>query len=379
MAAPAWRRRPPGRDAHAGVPSDVARRYTSVMKLAVPPRHRRLLALCACSAALHLALLEWFAGQDAGAPAPLPAGAEELVLRLAPAPPARASTAGVDPAAAAPRPAAAATPPAPSTHAAATPLAGPAAPAAAARSAAPAATPGALAAPEAELPAPPEPPLPGRYRVRLPAPVLLSYTRTLERAGAAAVEQEPARLDWRTDGQHYSLRLDGVGGRLESEGQRGDAGLLPRRAYAAGADWDGAALEFDHPGGRVRFAGGADGPALPGIQDRASMLLQLAGMGLAAPEQLEGIVTLVLAEPGQATLVRWQAIGEEEVATGIGRLATRHLAEVAAPGRPRLEVWLAPARDWLPVKLRLVGADGSVATQTLAAAEPAPLDTGGAP
>jgi len=342
---------------HAAIPPGGVKRYTSAMKLAVPFRHRRLLALCACSAAIHLVLLAWFAGERAGAPAPPPAGAEELVLRLAPERPARVAAAEA-PQEPASRPA-----PAPQ-RAAASASRVPTASAPRAADAALAA-PG-VAAPAAELPEAPSPALPGRYRVRLPASAQLSYTRTLERPGTAPVDAGPARLDWQTDGQHYSLHLDGVSGTVASEGERGDTGLLPLRARQDGGNGE-EGVEFDHQGGRVRFTKGAEAPAALGIQDRASMLLQLAGIGLAVPDQVDGTIALVVAAGGRATVVRWQLVGSEELATALGRLDTRHLAEVAAPGRPRLEVWLAPSQDWLPVRLRQVYPDGSVATQTLVA------------
>jgi hypothetical protein len=134
---------------------------------------------------------------------------------------------------------------------------------------------------------------------------------------------------------------------MASEGERGDTGLLPGAASTAG-----------------------DAAAPLGTQDRASMLLQLAGIGLASPDQLAGTIVLVVAEGEEIVLVRWQVIGPERIETGIGALETRHLAEVAAPGQPRLEVWLAPERDWLPVQLRLIQPDGSSATQTLGTLTP---------
>ena len=322
------------------------------MKLAVLSRHRRLLALCACSAAIHLALLAWFAGPGTGAPASAPEMAEELVLRLAPAAPRAAPATAPAATEVASKPVAvAANIPAVSAVPAPAGLA--------ARSEAGAERSAADEAAEALQVS-----LPGRYRVRLPASAQLAYTRSVERPGAAPLAAGAARLDWRSDGRHYSLRLDGVTGRIASEGDQGDLGLLPESSTDEGS---GLVTQFDHLRGRVRYgAGAAPAPGVAGILDRASMLIQLAGMGLAAPDQVSGSFTMVVAGSTEATLVRWQVIGDEQVETGIGTLATRHLAEVAAPGRPRLEVWLAPERDWLPVRLRLVEPDGASATQTLA-------------
>ncbi|WP_296952642.1 DUF3108 domain-containing protein [uncultured Massilia sp.] len=364
------------------------------MKIAVPSRHRRLLALCAGSAALHLALLELIARQGAGTLAAV-APAERLVLRLAP--PAGPASAPAPTPAAAPMPApgpasaraAARAPsrarPAPSAlpPSTASPAA-PTAPTAPAPDPAPG-SPGGPAQPAAAAPPTslPTPAPPGRYRVRLPASAALAYRQTVQRPGAAPVDAGAAHLDWQTDGQHYLLRTDGVLGRLASEGARGDTGLLPERATEGGAESgaegdakggaDGGAAgalrtTFGHDAGRVRFdAGGADAQAMPGIQDRASLLVQLAGMGLASADQLQGTIVLPVADARTATLVVFQVVGVETLDTGLGPLPAWRLAQVAPPGQPRLDVWLAPDQDWLPVRLRLTREDGTVATQTVSA------------
>ena len=209
--------------------------------------------------------------------------------------------------------------------------------------------------------------MPGRYRVRLPDSVQLTYRQIVERADAAPATALPARIDWRTDGAAYRLDVDGVLGRLHSEGGGGDAGIVPHRATEERGD--GALVtEFDPDGARVRFgAAGAEAPFSTGMQDRASLLLQLAGIGLGEPDQIQDRIDVAVAGGTEAAIVRFAVMGNETVATGIGPVAAWRLAEVAAPGQPRMEVWLAPAHDWLPVQVRISRSDGSVATQTLSA------------
>jgi hypothetical protein len=71
-----------------------------------------------------------------------------------------------------------------------------------------------------------------------------------------------------------------------------------------------------------------------------------------------------------AEIARYLVMGPEQVATGLGELAAWRLAQVAPPGRERLELWLAPDKDWLPVQLRLTRPDGSVLTQTVTRIDP---------
>ncbi len=52
-------------------------------------------------------------------------------------------------------------------------------------------------------------------------------------------------------------------------------------------------------------------------------------------------------------------IGEEDLDLPLGSVRTLHL--VRAPQRefePRLDLWLAPGRAYVPVRLRLTGPDG---------------------
>jgi hypothetical protein len=344
------------------------------MKIAVLSRHRRLLVLCACSAAAHLALLELLATHGAGpfAPAPAPADAG-LSVRLAPAGTAGPATAAVS---ATPPPAAAPVPPRP-RRAPARRAAGPRTHAALAAPPAPAAAPAASAAPAAE-PGPPLMQMPGRYRVRLPAPALLTYDVVRQPADGVPAPQGQARLSWRTDGDRYVLDLDGALGRLHSEGASGDAGIAPRRAIE---DTQAGALvtEFDADGHRVLFrATGTESPDNVGIQDRASALMQLAGIGLAEPDQVRDTIDIVVAGARDVRIARFRVLGQEDVVTGAGTCAAWHLAELAAPGVARLDVWLAPERGWLPVRVRVDDAGASV-TQTLSAIGPAPALPAGPP
>lgn len=366
----------PGRAAHGArlrLPAAAPWRYTSAMKIVVPFRRRRLRVLCAASAAIHLALLELVARHGSGAPAAMPAPGQDIVLRLVSPPKSAAVTA---PAGAAPAPArrpvaaaahmesaASAARPVPALPASSdpAPAATPALPALDAAAGQPGALP--------ELPSSPLTQMPGRYRVRLPGSVSLRYVQVLQRPGAPAQPLAPARIDWHTDGQRYRLEVDGVMGRLHSEGEGGDAGIVPRRLVEDGGAGE-RVTDFDHDGGRVLFrAGGAEAPASIGIQDPASLLVQLAGIGLGRPDQIADRISIVVADGAQATIVRFQVLEMENVDTALGAIEARRLAQVAAPGQPRLEIWLSPSRDWLPVQIRLSRADGASATQTLSAIE----------
>ncbi|WP_179119087.1 DUF3108 domain-containing protein [Massilia sp. KIM] len=310
-------------------------------------RHGRLALLCLASLLAHLLVLAWLDARLA--PPPLPAGA--LAVRL------------VAPSAPPPLPEAAPAPvpePLPVAAPAPAPVSAPADTEAASASAAPEPAAGAGGA---------EPPLqmPGRYRVTAPPSITLDYRVDSAAPGRAPVAVGRARLEWESDGNAYRLRLTGVLGERSSEGGADDAGLAPlRAAIAQGAGT--ASIVFDRERNLVSDARGAALPLAMGMQDGASVLAQLAGMGLADPDQMQDVLEIVVSEGQGAHIARFQVAERETVDTGAGPVEALRLVRLAAAGMPRLELWLAPQLHWMPVRLRLSAPDGTVRTQTLAAA-----------
>lgn len=329
--------------------------YTSAMSIpALLARHRRLLAIGLLSLLLHLLALAWIERRLALPPPS--AGGAALAVRLAPV----AAPAALAQAAAAPAPPA--TPPEE-----ALPLA-----------AAPAQTRAAPAAPQEILPdlAPDALPgqggvsfrfrMPARYRVMPPPPVRLTYTVT---RGAAS--EGNAELTWRSDGNRYQLQMDGILGQRSSTGAIDDAGVAPEQAveaFGAGS----VTTRFDRSAGTVQAGLDAQADRLAeGSQDSASLLAQLAGMGLADPSQMREVLEFWVAGPGGARIERYRVLGPERIATGAGEMEAVRLLRMSDSGERRLEIWLAPGHDWMPVQLRVTEPDGTARTQTLARIGPA--------
>lgn len=214
--------------------------------------------------------------------------------------------------------------------------------------------------------------MPGRYRVQTPASVRLTYAVSRTRPGRAPSGEGEAQLVWEAGGGRYQLRLEGVLGLLESEGGGDDTGIAPIRASEHQDDGSDRITRFDRAGGRIDADGAGSSPLYLGSQDRASLLMQLAGMGIAAPEQMQGVIEMMVGGPDGAHRARFEVLGREPLATGAGSLQTLRLAELSEPGRRRLEIWLAPERGWLPVQLRVTEPDGSVANQVVTAIETGP-------
>jgi hypothetical protein len=340
-------------------------------------REHRLLALCAVSALAHLLILGVIARAQLRPPRTLPASA--LSLTLAPAP--ASATLAAAPAAPAQR--------APAPQVLAVPIRG--RPAADQAAATPPAPLQARAPANASNAAPSTsragwdvgttgtdtsaPHSPGFQAAQAPPSARLDYAVTASAGDAAQPPRSlgSASLEWRSGDQGYRLALLGAGvlGELSSTGQPSDVGLVPVQARAA----DGGVIDFDWDQARVKFAGSLagsnDSAAISAdAQDRASMLMRLAAIGLAAPGQLDAGIELQVAGANGIGTVRFENAGLETIETALGAIECLHLRQQTSAGQARLEIWLAPQRSWYPLRLRLTAADGSVLTQTVTAISP---------
>jgi hypothetical protein len=333
------------------------------MKIAVHlARHRRLAALGGLSLLLHLFAFAWI---DALSSPPPPAIGQPIALRLV-----RSTAPAAPPPRAQPRPEPVAPPAAAARPAASSAAAPGLAPILA--SAAPAPPP--IAATDTSAATAGTRPLrmPGRYRVRPPSSATLHYAVTRSAPGQAAETAAPAQLVWNSTGNSYRLRVEGVLGVLESEGGGDDAGIAPLQSVERGAAGGEVAVRFNRETQRIE-SGPLSGSATlyQGSQDRASVLMQLAGIGLAEPDQMQDVIDIVVGGTGGAQIVRFQVLGTEQLATGAGTLGTVHLVQLAGAGERRVELWLAPQQQWLPVQLRVTEPDGTVANQVVTSIEAA--------
>ncbi len=186
-----------------------------------------------------------------------------------------------------------------------------------------------------------------------------------------------ATMDWRRDGARYSLKVDAALRVLiasinlltiSSEGVLDQTGIAPLTATEKRKGRSATATHFDRPEARISFSASDQVlPLLEGAQDKASLPLQLAGIGRADPQQFEAGVDVQVAEEKAANVFRFVLVGREELDTKLGRLATVHLSRPPRPGSysARLDIWLAPALHWYPVQIRNTEANGAVTTQTI--------------
>jgi hypothetical protein len=244
------------------------------------------------------------------------------------------------------------------------PTAGPAAEPALLLAAAPAVPAKAVAAPaEGELSVP-------VYPTRLPAPALLRYE--LQR-GAIGGSGE---LVWRPAEGRYRMTMEGTVFGLNaigwvSEGRLDAHGIAPERFVDRRRGRDARAANFQRDKGLITYSSvAAEHVLLPGAQDRLSFMLQLSAIVNAAPAKYGAgaqIVLYVAGARGEASVWTFSVESVDTVNVPAGRVpGALHLRrEPRKPYDTRAELWLDPARAYLPVRVRLGSAESNESTDFL--------------
>jgi len=196
--------------------------------------------------------------------------------------------------------------------------------------------------------------------ITVPAAAELHY---LLRQGG---QEGTARLSWQPQqdgGYQLSLERELAGRALptwRSEGETGAQGLAPNRYAQQRNGRDARATNFRRDEGLISFSASAEQFALtPGVQDRLSGWLQLASVIAAAPARYPPGSELRLAVVGLRGEAREQvfevlALETVALADGLNFTALHLRRQALGTYDGGTELWLAPQRGYLPVRV-LVG------------------------
>lgn len=229
----------------------------------------------------------------------------------------------------------------------------------------------------AETPAPP-PVAEAVRRYKTDVPASAEFDLQVDRRDADGTKWTGvAAMSWQNKGDSYRLSLE-VGLSmlitrinllvLSSEGAIDASGVVPVKATEKRRGRAQTATHFDAAGKTIRFsATTATAPWQEGAQDKASLPFQLAAIGRADVHQLAGNIDILVGEEKEATVFRFQLVGEETLDTSMGRLQTWHLRRPPKRGSysSQLDIWLAPSLQWYPVQIRNTEANGALTTQTV--------------
>jgi Protein of unknown function (DUF3108) len=183
----------------------------------------------------------------------------------------------------------------------------------------------------------------------------------LKRAGLTG----SGELTWHPAESGYALQMHGTAFGLPiiswiSQGGFDVNGLAPDRFVDRRRARDVRAANFQRDKGRITFSGpDIEHPLVPGSQDRLSWMMQLAAVLAADPTAFAPgarVAMFVAGARGDADVWAFGVQGVEDVEVIEGRIAGawRLLREPRKPYDTRVEVWVDPARHFLPVKLRLI-------------------------
>lgn len=177
-----------------------------------------------------------------------------------------------------------------------------------------------------------------------------------------------AELLWQHDGHNYQAKQEismlFLGSRAQSSvGTLGATGLLPKR-FGDRARSEQAA-HFDYAQGRVTFSANTpDAPMAAGTQDRLSVFVQLGALLAAAPERYPPGTRISVATVSARAADVWSFTvkAEETLDLPVGALTAIPLERLPRRDHDQTaQIWLAPTLDYLPVRIRLVQANGDFA------------------
>jgi hypothetical protein len=198
--------------------------------------------------------------------------------------------------------------------------------------------------------------------------VRLQYKVRMQRGGLTL--DGHGELRWRHDGQTYEARLELsaplVRSRLQhSAGRITAEGLAPQRFADRGRSEE--ATHFDRDQGKLSFSSNRpDAPLLPGTQDRLSVLMQVAALVAGAPEKFPPATSITIQTAGTREAEPWTFVveGPEQLQLPGGRVPAIKLTR--SPRKEfdlKVELWLAPGMDYVPVRLRLTQPNGDSVDQ----------------
>jgi len=211
----------------------------------------------------------------------------------------------------------------------------------------------------------------GTQAMKIPGSVTLDFEATGQ-SGASPQRGVFGELVWLQDGSRYDgrLTLKAVFFTLlnwHSTGRIGPSGLEPER-YSESRKSE-VASHFVREQGQIVFSNNAPPvPLLAGAQDRMSVMMQLGGLLAASPGRYPAGTRISVQTVGPRDADVWVFVvgDEEKVSLPAGEYVTRKLTR--NPRREfdrKLELWLAPAYGYLPVRIRQTEPNGDFADAQL--------------
>jgi hypothetical protein len=217
----------------------------------------------------------------------------------------------------------------------------------------------------------------GSESLRIPGSVKLAFAVTGQQ-GTSPMQGVFGDLVWLQDGSSYDARLSlkflfRTIRSQHSTGRIGPTGIEPAR-FSESRKGE-VASHFLRDQGQVMFSNNAPPvPLQPGAQDRLSVVMQLGGMLAGDPARYPPGSRIAVQTVGPRDAGVWVFVveGEEQMSVPAGDYAVRKLTRSPRrEGDDKIEIWLAPALGYLPVRMKQTQPDGDFADMQLRESLPA--------
>lgn len=248
-----------------------------------------------------------------------------------------------------------------------------------------------IAAPSAPEVAAPPPEPPATIVVPVPAPAAARSFKTdpppsaevhyaVQALRDGKVVYGSGKIGWRRSGDNYLI--NGEAGVLfftvlsfQSLGSLDPQGITPLKYSEKRFRKPETNTHFQQENKVISFSSSTvTYPRNGGEQDRASIVWQLAAIGRGDAAQFAAGTELDVFVAGVRDAETWHinVIGEETLALGGEQLAAWHFLRKPRPGsyEPQVEFWLAPSRDWYPVRLRQTEPNGDYLDMNMSSITP---------
>ncbi|MBS7405725.1 MAG: DUF3108 domain-containing protein [Oxalobacter sp.] len=204
----------------------------------------------------------------------------------------------------------------------------------------------------------------------IPPSADLSYSVKAEYNGLAL--NGNSSIQWKASAKNYSIRNEAkvsLFGKIleaDSTGRVDAQGLVPEKYTEKRLRKTQTTTLFDYVNHTVTFRADKTAPLNETVQDRASIVWQLAAVAKADPDRIVPGTTLTFPVAGSSKIEPWifKVIKKDELTTPLGTIKTVELSRNDRK-KQKMRVWLSPDHNWYPVQILFDEEGGLKLLQTI--------------
>jgi hypothetical protein len=216
-----------------------------------------------------------------------------------------------------------------------------------------------------------------KYPINTPPSAELHYLVNANHRGFPLNGESDVK--WKVSGsprnQTYSIstetRADLFGKILEagSVGEINDYGLAPIKYEEKSRKKKVIQTTFNRTDNIISFTESKETvPLYAGEQDRSSAVWQLVSIARGSPKKFTPKSKWSFFVAGRKNAEKWTFTVDKNVTipTALGKVSTVHVTKSTSdPKDQRIEIWLAPSKEWYPVRIKSQDPDGDTIEQDL--------------